>query len=114
MGNTTKQETKEIEENMEITKEISVPSFLANKPTKESIITPRRKKIQEQQEKEKRKLKFISCREDQSSWNIMKELDELVGIILSTDNEPTSIEIKYTINTRRDNKSEKIRGIISI
>ena len=111
---TTKQETKEVEENMEITKEISIPTFLANKPTGGSIITPRRKKIQEQKEKEKRKLKFISCREDKSSWKIMKELDELVGVILSTDNEPTNIEIKYNITSRIDKKYKKIRGIISI
>lgn len=106
--------TKDSKENMEITKEISIPSFLANKPTNGSIITPRRKKIQEQKEKEKRKLKFILCDDDKSSWKIMKELDELLGILLSVDNEPTNIELKYNINTRRDNKSEKIRGIISI
>ena len=101
-------------ENMEITKEISVPSFLATKTSRSNIVTPRRKRIQEQEQREKRKLKFISCDEVKGSWKIMKELDELVGVLLSTDNEPTSIEIKYVINTKRDNKSEKIRGIISI
>lgn len=101
-------------ENMEITKEISVPSFLATKTSRSNIVTPRRKRIQEQEQREKRKLKFISCDEIKGSWKTLKELDELIGLIVSNDTEPTKVDIRYNLITKSDNKSEKIRGIISI
>lgn len=59
-------------------------------------------------------LKYVKvARASQNKWEILKKLDELVGLIVSGE-EPRSGEIRYILNQRDTSKSEKIRGVIKI
>ena len=63
---------------------------------------------------ETRGLKHIKVnRPSQNKWEILRKLDELIGLIISGE-EPRSGEIRYILNQKDTSKSEKIRGVIKI
>ena len=99
---TTKNERQE--EEMDVLK---IPDFI-NDRGKKNINKPASKK---------RELEFIKVGEeniDKKDWKVIKELDDLVGLILSKQEEPVKSVIEYSLFNNNDNKTERIKGIIKV
>lgn len=101
---TKKDETIEkIAEDMEVQQKIlEIPGFMDRA---KKITTPT---------DSVRGLKHIKVNKpSQNKWEILRKLDELVGLIVSGE-EPRSGEIRYILIQKDTSKSEKIRGVIKI
>lgn len=86
---------------------LKIPDFINNRG-KKNINKPASKK---------RELEFIKVGEeniDKKDWKVIKELDDLVGLILSKQEEPVKSVIEYSLFNNNDNKTERIKGIIKI
>ena len=97
-------ENERQEEEMDVLK---IPDFINNRG-KKNINKPASKK---------RELEFIKVGEeniDKKDWKVIKELDDLVGLILSKQEEPVKSVIEYSLFNNNDNKTERIKGIIKI
>lgn len=83
-------------------KELDIPVFMTkNKVIKE---TPPRKG----------ELKNIKVQKAyQNNWDVLKKLDELVGLILAGE-EPVKADIRYVITNFDKYRSEKIKGSIIV
>lgn len=97
-------ENERQEEEMDVLK---IPDFINNRG-KKNINKPASKK---------RELEFIKVGEeniDKKDWKVIKELDDLVGLILSKQKEPVKSVIEYSLFNNNDNKTERIKGIIKV
>lgn len=97
-------ENERQEEEMDVLK---IPDFINNRG-KKNINKPASKK---------RELEFIKVGEeniDKKDWKVLKELDDLVGLILSKQEEPVKSLIEYSLFNNNDNKTERIKGIIKV
>lgn len=97
-------ENERQEEEMDVLK---IPDFINNRG-KKNINKPASKK---------RELEFIKVGEeniDKKDWKVIKELDDLVGLILSKQEEPVKSVIEYSLFNNNDNKTERIKGIIKV
>lgn len=97
-------ENERQEEEMDVLK---IPDFINNRG-KKNINKPASKK---------RELEFIKVGEeniDKKDWKVLKELDDLVGLILSKQEEPVKSVIEYSLFNNNDNKTERIKGIIKV
>lgn len=97
-------ENERQEEEMDVLK---IPDFINNR-VKKNINKPASKK---------RELEFIKVGEeniDKKDWKVIKELDDLVGLILSKQEEPVKSVIEYSLFNNNDNKTERIKGIIKV
>lgn len=86
---------------------LKIPYFI-NDRGKKNISKPASKK---------RELEFIKVGEennDKKDWKVLKELDDLVGLILSKQEEPVKSVIEYSLFNNNDNKTERIKGIIKV
>ena len=86
---------------------LKIPDFINNRG-KKNINKPASKK---------RELEFIKVGEeniDKKDWKVIKELDDLVGLILSKQEEPVKSVIEYSLFNNNDNKTERIKGIIKV
>lgn len=80
--------------------EIKIPEFLTQ--SKEHVAP------------EIKSFKYIKNIQDKKvNWSILKEIDELIGTIVSNDSEPTKAKINYNIIVSTDNRTERIKGTIS-
>lgn len=64
-----------------------------------------------------RDLEFIKVGDEnlkKKYWKVLKELDDLIGLILSKQDEPVKSVIEYSLLNNNDNKTEKIKGIIKV
>lgn len=108
MGTTTEKKEKEETKIEKVTEEVAaqqkileIPGFM-DKTKKVTVPT------------EPKGLKYIKVnRPSQNKWEILRKLDELIGLIVSGE-EPRSGEIRYILNQKDTSKSEKIRGVIKI
>lgn len=97
-------ENERQEEEMDVLK---IPDFINNRG-KKNINKPASKK---------RELEFIKVGEeniDKKDWKVLKELDDLLGLILSKQEEPVKSVIEYSLFNNNDNKTERIKGIIKV
>lgn len=97
-------ENERQEEEMDVLK---IPDFI-NDRGKKNVNKPASKK---------RELEFIKVGEeniDKKDWKVLKELDDLVGLILSKQEEPVKSLIEYSLFNNNDNKTERIKGIIKV
>ena len=65
------------------------------------------------QEEAVNKFKNIKVPQEKADWEVLQELDELVGQIMSNDKEPTRVAIRYRIKTSNGAKKQTTRGKIS-
>lgn len=77
--------------------DIKIPEFMQSKKSVESG---------------EPEFKYIKCDGYKRSWKSLKEIDDLIGTIMSRDDEPTKVKIKYQIRIFTDNKTENIKGSI--
>lgn len=82
---------------------IKIPEFM-----KSSISAATTDKIKQKS----LELKYIKGNEGKN-WSVLKELDELIGAIISREVKPEKIKITYNILFNSNNKTEKIKGIIT-
>lgn len=64
-----------------------------------------------------RDLEFIKVGDEnlkKKDWKVLKELDDLIGLILSKQDEPVKSVIEYSLLNNNDNKTERIKGIIKV
>lgn len=64
-----------------------------------------------------RDLEFIKVGDEnlkKKDWKVLKELDDLIGLILSKQDEPMKSVIEYSLLNNNDNKTERIKGIIKV
>ena len=97
-------ENERQEEEMDVLK---IPDFI-NDRGKKNVSKPAPKK---------RELEFIKVGEENigtKDWKVLKELDDLVGLILSKQEEPVKSVIEYSLFNNNDNKTERIKGIIKV
>lgn len=73
------------------------------------------KKMEQDKKKEEAVSKFknIKVPAEKADWEVLQELDELVGQIMSNDKEPTQVSIRYRIKTSNGAKKQTTRGKIS-
>lgn len=63
---------------------------------------------------EKKEFKYIKTNSaSQSNWELLSQLDDLLGLILS-GNEPTRGTIRYSLTNKDSYRSEKITGVIKV
>lgn len=82
-----------------------------------AFINDRGKKNISKSAPKKRELEFIKVGEDnidKKDWKVLKELDDLLGLILSKQEEPVKSVIEYSLFNNNDNKTERIKGIIKV
>ena len=84
------------------TKRIEVPVFNNNR---------QRGKNDMEKPKEFNHIKTNSA--SQSNWELLSQLDDLLGLILS-GNEPTRGTIRYSLTNKDSYRSEKITGVIKV
>ena len=97
-------ENERQEEEMDVLK---IPDFINDRGNKD-VSKPAPKQ---------RELEFIKVGEeniDKKDWKVLKELDDLVGLILSKQEEPVKSIIEYSLFNNNDNKTERIKGIIKV
>lgn len=81
-----------------------------------ALIIDRSKKAGTKSSK-KKDLEFIKVGNEnleKKDWKIVKELDDLIGLILSKQDEPEKSVIEYSLFNNNDNKTERIKGIIKV
>lgn len=104
---TENHEKQVIDENTTTTpnKEIEIPSYMfQSSGTAE---------IKGGKQKPKEELKYIKTDENISMGHLFKEIDNLIGAIISNAKEPSCrVKINYTITTDGFMKKEKIKGTI--
>lgn len=83
------------------TKRIEVPVFNNNRQRGKNDMEP----------KEFKHIKTNSG--SQSNWELLSQLDDLLGLILS-GNEPTRGVIRYSLTNKDSYRSEKITGVIKV
>ena len=83
------------------TKRIEVPVFNNN----------RQRGKNDMEKKEFKHIKTNSA--SQSNWELLSQLDDLLGLILS-GNEPTRGTIRYSLTNKDSYRSEKITGVIKV
>ena len=83
------------------TKRIEVPVFNNN----------RQRGKNDMEKKEFKHIKTNSA--SQSNWELLSQLDDLLGLILS-GNEPTRGVIRYSLSNKDSYRSEKITGVIKV
>ena len=100
-------EKQVIDENTTTTpnKEIEIPSYMyRSNGTAE---------IKGEKQKPKEELKYIKTDENTRMGYLFKEIDNLIGAIISNAKEPSCrVKINYTITTDGFLKKEKIKGTI--
>lgn len=97
-------DTKDPNNNTQSTenKEIKIPEFL-NQSQQKEYVAP-----------EIKSFKYIKNIQDKKvNWSILKEIDELIGTIVSNDSEPAKAKINYNIIVSTDNRTERVKGTIS-
>lgn len=94
--------TNEEQEKERKIKELNAPGFMTkNRSVKEIPL-------------KKDELKNIRVqRASQNNWDVLKKLDELVGLILAGE-EPVKADIRYVITNFDKYRSEKIKGSIVV
>ena len=45
-------------------------------------------------------------------WRVIRELDELIGVLLANGGEPEKVKINYNILVNTNNRTERVKGII--
>ena len=89
-----------VEESKE--KVLSIPGFM--------------NKRQEEQSKKSdpKRLKYIKVANDrQTDWELLRQLDGLVGLVLAGE-EPKTGEIRYHLTSKDSYRSERIKGVIRV
>lgn len=61
--------------------------------------------------KSKPELKYIKAPEGKD-WRVIRELDELIGVLLANGGEPEKVKINYNILVNTNNRTERVKGII--
>lgn len=90
-------------ENNKVTQEaseINVPEFMANSGRKEKTT-----------KSSSTKLKYIKEIEGKD-WHVLKEIDDLIGTLVSNDTQPEKVKINYSILVNTNYRTERIKGVI--
>lgn len=107
--------------------EVNIPGFMDTETLKkkqaqeaEERKANRKKRMEDKamaelkkQEEAVGKFKNIKVPQDKAEWEILQELDELVGQIMSNEKEPTQVNIRYRIKASNGAKKQTTRGKIS-
>lgn len=107
--------------------EVNIPGFMDTETLKkkqaqeaEERKAKQKKRMEDKAMAELRKqeeavnnFKNIKVPKEKAEWEILQELDELVGQILSNEKEPTQVNIRYRIKTSNGAKKQTTRGKIS-
>lgn len=82
-------------------KVLSIPGFMNKRQEESKNSGPKR-------------LKYIKVNKDeQNNWELLKQLDEMIGLVLA-GNEPKKGEIRYYLTSKDSYRSERIKGIIRV
>lgn len=85
---------------------VDIPEFMKKQFTNSQETTEEEKPKQTKPE-----LKYIKNCEDKN-WPVLKEIDELIGIIISNDYEPDRIKLRYNVQVKTDYRKQRSRGCI--
>lgn len=101
------EETKTTEKVEGRTQGVDIPDFM-----KKQINTNQTQEVEPEKPKpNKTELKYIkNC--DGKNWPVLKEIDELIGIIISNDYEPDRIKLRYEVQVKTNYRKQRSRGCI--